>query len=100
MKGTQQRLQCPKCGKAFFAWRPAELPGAPVKCYLCGTQFEDEAAKRKPVAAQTTPTPEAPTASVAPTPAPTPEAPPPAGVAPPAAPAAPPAPAEDAAKPS
>lgn len=92
MKGTQQRLQCPKCGKAFFAWRPAELPGAPVKCYFCGTQFEDEAAKRKPLAPQ---------AGVAPTPAPTPET-PPAGVTPvpPAAPAAPPAAAEDAAKPS
>ena len=48
MKGTQRRLQCPKCGKGFFAWRPDELPGAPVKCYFCGTQFEDDAAKRKP----------------------------------------------------
>ena len=50
MKGTQRRLECPKCGKAFFAWRPDELPGAVVKCYFCGNQFEDEAAKRKPIA--------------------------------------------------
>ena len=47
MKGTQRRIECPKCGKAFFAWRPDELPGAPVKCYFCGNQFEDEAARRK-----------------------------------------------------
>jgi hypothetical protein len=47
MKGTQRRLVCPKCGKGFFAWRPDELPGAQVKCYFCGHQFEDEAAKRK-----------------------------------------------------
>lgn len=62
MKGTQQRLTCPKCGKAFTAWRPDELPGVPVKCYFCGNQFEDEAAKRKP------PTP--PPAPAAPTPDP------------------------------
>ena len=51
MKGIQRRLECPKCGKAFFAWRPDALPGAQVKCYLCGNQFEDEAARRKPIAA-------------------------------------------------
>ena len=50
MKGIQRRLECPKCGKAFFAWRPDALPGVPVKCYLCGNQFEDEAARRKPLA--------------------------------------------------
>ena len=55
MKGTQHRLQCPKCGKAFFAWRPDELPGAPVKCYFCGNQFEDEAAKRAPAPTATAP---------------------------------------------
>ncbi len=49
MKGTQRLLECPKCGKAFFAWRPDELPGAQVKCYLCGNQFADEAALRKPL---------------------------------------------------
>jgi hypothetical protein len=43
-------LECPKCGKAFFAWRPDELPGVSVKCYFCGNQFEDEAARRKPIA--------------------------------------------------
>jgi predicted nucleic acid-binding Zn-ribbon protein len=51
VKGTQRRLECPKCGKAFFAWRPDELPGAQVKCYFCGNQFEDEAARRKPLPA-------------------------------------------------
>jgi len=51
VKGTQRRMVCPRCGKVFFAWRPEELPGAAVKCYLCGNQFEDEAARRKPAAA-------------------------------------------------
>ena len=50
MKGMQRRLECPKCGKAFFAWRPDDLPGAKVKCYFCGNQFDDEAALRKPLA--------------------------------------------------
>ncbi len=49
MKGTQKKFPCPKCGRVFTAWRPDELPGAPVKCYFCGNQFEDEAAKRPPV---------------------------------------------------
>jgi hypothetical protein len=48
MKGTQKRLVCPACGKVFFAWRPEELPGANVKCYFCGHQFADEAARRTP----------------------------------------------------
>lgn len=61
MKGTQKKLACPKCGKAFTAWRPEDLPGALVKCYFCGNQFEDEAAKRKPA----TPPP-APAAAPAP----------------------------------
>jgi len=51
MKGTQRRMTCPNCGKVFFAWRPDDLPGAKVKCYFCGHSFEDEAAKRPPVAA-------------------------------------------------
>jgi hypothetical protein len=50
VKGIQRRLECPKCGKAFFAWRPDDLPGAKVKCYFCGNQFEDEAARRPPLA--------------------------------------------------
>lgn len=50
MKGTQKKLTCPKCGKTFTAWRPDDLPGALVKCYFCGNQVEDEAAKRKPAA--------------------------------------------------
>jgi hypothetical protein len=53
MKGTQHRMVCPSCGKVFFAWRPDELPGAKVKCYFCGTTFEDDAAKRPPIAAPT-----------------------------------------------
>jgi DNA-directed RNA polymerase subunit RPC12/RpoP len=48
VKGKQRRMECPKCGKVFFSWRPDDLPGAPVKCYFCGNQFEDEAARRKP----------------------------------------------------
>ena len=50
MKGTQHRMVCPSCGKVFFAWRPQDLPGAKVKCYFCGHSFEDEAAKRPPLA--------------------------------------------------
>jgi hypothetical protein len=60
VKGTQHRLECPKCGKAFFAWRPDELPGVPVKCYFCGNQFQDDAARRPPLPAP------APAASPAP----------------------------------
>ena len=55
MKGTQRRLLCPQCGKGFFAWRPDDVPGALVKCYFCGHQFEDEAARRKPPEPQTAP---------------------------------------------
>jgi DNA-directed RNA polymerase subunit RPC12/RpoP len=64
VKGTQRKLTCPRCGKAFTAWRPDDLPGAPVKCYFCGNQFEDEAAKRKPAA------PPAPPPAPAPAPEP------------------------------
>ena len=49
MKGPQRRLVCPRCGKGFFAWRPDDLPGARVKCYFCGNQFDDEASQRKPL---------------------------------------------------
>lgn len=70
MKGTQRRLECPKCGKAFFAWRPDALPGAKVKCYFCGNQFEDEAALRKPAAAPVVPVPTAAPAAPAPDAAP------------------------------
>jgi hypothetical protein len=68
MKGTQQKLTCPQCGKVFTAWRPDELPGAPVKCYFCGHQFADEAAKRPPLAPP--PPAAAPAAPVAAAPAP------------------------------
>ena len=65
MKGTQRKLTCPKCGKTFTAWRPDDLPGALVKCYFCGNQVEDEAAKRKPaVPPAPAAAPPAPAASV------------------------------------
>ncbi len=69
MKGKQQRMVCPNCGKVFFAWRPDELPGAKVKCYFCAHTFEDEAAKRPPLA------PPAPAPAPAPAAAPPPAAP-------------------------
>jgi len=65
VKGTQQRLECPKCGKAFFAWRPDELKGATVKCYFCGNQFEDAAARR-PAPVPAPPAQAAPAAESAP----------------------------------
>ena len=71
MKGTQRRMVCPSCAKVFFAWRPDDLPGAPVKCYFCGKSFEDEAARRPPVAPPPVPEAAAPTATAAaPAPAP------------------------------
>ena len=86
MKGIQRRLVCPQCGKVFFAWRPDELPGAKVKCYFCGHQFEDDAARRPPVtppsAPAPAPAPEAPAAAPAPAVPPAP-APPEPGPAPP-----------------
>jgi hypothetical protein len=69
VKGTQRRMECPKCGKVFFSWRPEELPGVPVKCYFCGNQFEDEAARRKPAAAPP-PAPSAAAEAAAPAPEP------------------------------
>ena len=67
MKGTQHRLECPKCGKAFFAWRPDELKGAAVKCYFCGNQFEDAAARRPAPPPPAPPaTPATPSTSAAP----------------------------------
>lgn len=46
IRGNQRRLDCPKCGKVFFAWRPDELPGQKIKCYFCRFEFADEAALR------------------------------------------------------
>jgi hypothetical protein len=72
IRGYQQRLVCPKCGKVFFAWRPDELPGQKVKCYFCRHEFADEAAMRPsptPHPSAAPPTPEKPS------PAPTPEKP-------------------------
>jgi len=46
IRGNQQRLVCPNCGKVFFAWRPDELPGQKIKCYFCKHEFADEAAMR------------------------------------------------------
>ncbi len=80
--GNQQRLECPNCGKVFFAWRPDELPGQKVKCYFCKHEFADEAALRPPPPAPIVPATE-PAAEAAP-PA---EATPSAAEPPPAAPA-------------
>lgn len=46
IRGNQQRLVCPNCGKVFFAWRPDEIPGQKIKCYFCRFEFADEAAQR------------------------------------------------------
>jgi len=90
MKGIQRRMVCPSCSKVFFAWRPDDLPGAPVKCYFCGKSFEDEAARRPPVApppVPATPTPTATAAAPAPPAAATPADPGSATPTPPVAPA-------------
>ena len=55
--GKRQLFQCPSCRKKFFFWRPDALPGAKVKCAYCGTDFEDEAAKRAPAAPPPAPAP-------------------------------------------
>jgi hypothetical protein len=47
MKGNQQRLVCPNCGKVFFAWRPDEHPAVKIKCYFCRHEFADAAALRE-----------------------------------------------------
>lgn len=60
--GNRKLFQCPKCRKKFFFWRPDALPGAKVKCSYCANEFEDEAAKRAPIAAP----PAAPAAPPAP----------------------------------
>ncbi len=60
IRGNQQRLVCPRCGKVFFAWRPDEGPAAKVKCYFCRFEFEDEAARRpRPEPPKSEPTPAA-----------------------------------------
>ncbi|MDQ2871443.1 MAG: hypothetical protein M3S32_11905 [Acidobacteriota bacterium] len=46
IKGTQQKIVCPKCGKTFTAWRPDTEPAVKVKCYFCKTEVEDEPARR------------------------------------------------------
>ena len=65
--GNQQRLQCPNCGKVFFAWRPDELPGQKVKCYFCKHEFADEVALRPPAPAPIVPATEPAAEPVAPT---------------------------------
>jgi hypothetical protein len=69
MKGTQRRMECEECGKAFFSWRPDALPGAQVKCYFCGHTFADEAARRPPLPAPPPPPAPAPAAAPPETPA-------------------------------
>ncbi|MGH9440878.1 MAG: hypothetical protein ACRD16_01240 [Thermoanaerobaculia bacterium] len=63
IEGKRERFRCPSCRKKFVYWRPEALPGVKVKCYFCGVEFEDDAARR-----QTAPPP-------APPPAPDPEPP-------------------------
>ena len=65
IRGNQQRLVCPKCGKVFFAWRPDELPGQKIKCYFCRFEFADEAAQRPAPTPIATPAPEPPAAETA-----------------------------------
>ena len=65
IRGNQQRLVCPKCGKVFFAWRPDELPGQKIKCYFCRFEFADEAAQRPAPTPIAKPAPEPPAAETA-----------------------------------
>ena len=60
IRGNQQRLVCPKCGKVFFAWRPDELRGQKIKCYFCRFEFADEAALRPAPTPIAPPAPEPP----------------------------------------
>ena len=60
IRGNQQRLVCPNCGKVFFAWRPDDAPGQKIKCYFCRHEFADEAAMREPPVPLPTPAPAAP----------------------------------------
>ncbi|HKB69725.1 MAG TPA: hypothetical protein VKH46_02715 [Thermoanaerobaculia bacterium] len=64
--GNRGTFRCPKCAKRFTYWRPDALPGAKVKCYYCGADFEDDAARRPPAApppSAAPPPPAAPPAS-------------------------------------
>ena len=58
--GKRETFRCPSCRKRFSYWRPDALPGAKVKCYYCGAEIEDDAAKRPPVAAPAPPADPAP----------------------------------------
>lgn len=64
--GNRATFRCPECRKRFTFWRPDALPGVKVKCYYCGAEFEDDAARRPPAAAPAAapapanPAPEAP----------------------------------------
>jgi hypothetical protein len=70
IRGNQQRLVCPNCGKVFFAWRPDDVPGQKIKCYFCRFEFADEAAQRQPPAPIPAPSATAGEPASAPTPAP------------------------------
>ena len=74
IRGNQQRLVCPNCGKVFFAWRPDDAPGQKIKCYFCRHEFADEAAMREPPVTLPTPAPAAPTPATTSTPPETPPA--------------------------
>jgi len=55
--GGRRAYRCPVCRKRFSFWRPEALPGAKVKCYYCGADFEDDASKRPPAPAPAAPPP-------------------------------------------
>jgi hypothetical protein len=59
--GNRTTFTCPSCAKRFTYWRPEALPGAKVKCYYCGVEFEDDAARR-PSAPPAPPAPPVPAA--------------------------------------
>lgn len=74
IRGNQQRLVCPNCGKVFFAWRPDDAQGQKIKCYFCRHEFADEAAMREPPVPLPTPAPAASAPAATSTPPETPPA--------------------------
>jgi hypothetical protein len=55
--GNRKTFRCPGCARRFTFWRPDALPGIKVKCYYCGNDFEDDAARRTPPPAPAAPPP-------------------------------------------
>lgn len=58
--GERRTFRCPACGRRFTYWRPEALPGAKVKCYYCGAEIDDDAARRPPIVAAVPPAPTPP----------------------------------------